>query len=343
MAEIPYYFETPIPKYFREHGWFKNPNTRLFVSWAFERCSFETREVPYDGQKLLLKPYQFIFGRKSCADELGLTEGEVRNQVKVLMNAGFLKNATNSTTKRYSIYEWSTELFLKTNNQVNNQVTTKSQPSNNHNQEDKKIRSKKEDHHPNPSSSKVVEIGEGIEGLTDDFSFEKNTENNQSPLRSNSYEMQHNINYQPDNERLEVISGIFLSPSDLDACIKIKGDIEKVKEAISFIMSSKKRKHAISDWPNALVKWKIENKSQVKIDDNLAYAEKLCKTFHDYKSGRGFRCRMYTDKKKDQRGVLIEPESAYKDPFFVAFSDGEFQLKCYNQLMENEMITKKKG
>lgn len=346
MSEIPYLFDLPPPRYFRENGWFSNPNMVIFIYWAFARCSLEKRTVYHIQKAIELEPFEFIFGRRICSEETGLSEREIRTCLEQLCDQqkshtfiSILKKTTSKTTNKFTVYKWSTELFSKVKNQQIDQQTTSRRPADDHNQEDKKTRSK-EDHHPNPSSSKVVAIGEVIDGLTDDFSFEKSTENKQIALASSSYEMQHNVNYQPEAERVEVISGIFLSPTDLEACIKIKGDIEKVKEAINFIMSSKKRKHDISDWPNALAKWKIENKAKAKVDENITYADKLCKTFPDFKSGRGWRCYLFTDKKKDQRGVLFEPESAYKEAFFISFSDAEFQKKCYNHLMENKIITK---
>lgn len=132
MSEIPYYFDTPVPSYFRKTGWFKNPKCLAFVSWAFSRCWKETHEIHHDGKKIILKPYQFIFGRRICSEETGLTEMEVRIQLNHMINEGYLKNATNRKTNRYSIYEWVTEAFCERNNQVNNQQTTNRQPTDNH-------------------------------------------------------------------------------------------------------------------------------------------------------------------------------------------------------------------
>ena len=132
MSEIPYYFDTPVPSYFRKTGWFKNPKCVAFVSWAFSRCWKETHEIHHDGKKIILKPYQFIFGRRICSEETGLTQMEVRIQVNHMINEGYLKNATNRTTKRFTIYEWVTEAFSENNNQVNIQQATKRQPRDNH-------------------------------------------------------------------------------------------------------------------------------------------------------------------------------------------------------------------
>lgn len=152
MTEVPYYFDTPVPSDFRKNGWFKNHKTLAFVTWAFSRCSTKEHKELFDHKLITLKPYQFIFGRKRAGIELGMTESEIRNQVNTMLNAGFIKNATNSTTKRYTIYEWLPQAFTQIqsipNDQVNDQVTTKSRPSNNH-----KVEVKKE---------KIIDIKESI-------------------------------------------------------------------------------------------------------------------------------------------------------------------------------------
>jgi hypothetical protein len=327
MSEIPYYFETPIPKYFREAGWFSNPNTILFVTWAFSKCSHATRTIVHDRKEITLSPYEFITGRgKSSADCL-LSEDAFKHQLNTMQNAGLLKKTPNSTPNRFTCYIWVTDRFSKPNPQLNPQLSANWTPTERPQSRRKKIRTK-EDHPSIPS----VEV----DGKIDDFSLNEGEEEGES-------KKEHNIYYQSPPSQIEVIPSVFMSQSELDKCILIKGDLEKVKYAIDFIMHSEKRKHPISDWPNALTKWKIGNKAKLKIDGNLEYAEKLCKTFHDFKAGRGFRCYLYTDVKKDQRGVLFEPESAYKEAFFVSLSDGEFEKKCYNHLIISGMIKENKG
>lgn len=145
------------------------------------------------------------------------------------------------------------------------------------------------------------------------------------------------------SSKAEIVPGIWLSQADIDTCIKLKGSIENVREAIEFIQASKSRKHPIADWPNALSKWKIERKSASRIEENIALAEKLSKAFSEFKEGNGWRCYIYHDKKKDQKGLLIEPESPYLKSEFIPFSDGEFKEKCLkiiniNRMEKNETI-----
>lgn len=306
MAEIPYFFDTPIPKYFRETGWFGTPNSVLFLTWAFSKCSIEKRIVVHDCKEITLQPYEFITGRgKSSADSL-LTEDAFRHQLKSFINAGLLKKTPNSTPNRFTCYVWVTERFSKPNPQLNTQLTPNSPPTE-HPQSRRKKRISKESHPPTPSGSG--------DGMSDDFSS----------------------NNEKEEEKTEVYQGIFLTKPELDACVKIKGDIEKVKHAIEYIQTSKRRKHDISDWPNALAKWKIENKLQTRVEDNIAYAEKLCKTYENFTKTCFWRCYMYNDRKKDQRGILFEPESSYQECVFVALIDGDFQQRCKSILKEKKM------
>lgn len=305
MSEIPYYFETPVPKYFRATGWFDNENTFKYVTWAFSKCQTQSHKTVIEGKEITLAPYEFISGRLTSSKECFLTENQFRNQQKSLLDAGLLKKTTNSLTNHYTCYIWVTERFSKINNQPNNQPGTNRPPTDHHKSEDKKDRYKKD--HPSIPSF-------GSDRMIDDFSFEK--------------------------EKIEIITGVFLSQKDLDSCIALKGDLEKVKYAIDFIQSSKKRKHAINDWPKALSNWKIENKTQNKMQQHIEYSEKICNEFLEFKNGHGWRCYMYTDRKKDQRGILFQAESSYQKAFFLALTDGEFQTKCEDFIKSKNMRKK---
>lgn len=135
MSKIPFNF-TPIPTYFREHGWFDEVNCIIFVNWAFSRCSSTSRKVYFDHKEIFLEPFEFIFGRDSCSDEIGLTPQQVRTQVLHLVEAKMLVKSTIKTTSKFTVYRWVTNRFSENINQQNNQQSTSSQPAVNHNLED---------------------------------------------------------------------------------------------------------------------------------------------------------------------------------------------------------------
>jgi len=152
MSKIPYCFETPIPKYFKENGWFKprsdghHLKVFAFISWCFSRCSTVKRKVYHDHKEIFLEEFEFIFGRRICSDETGLTEQEIRtliNQLFSTPNGPLLKKSTNSVTNRFTCYKWSTDVFCENINQLNNQPVTNRQPTGNHNLEER-IKNKEE-------------------------------------------------------------------------------------------------------------------------------------------------------------------------------------------------------
>lgn len=302
MAEIPYFFETPVPKYFRENGWFECEHMFKFVNWAFSKCQTIPHKTVIHGKEILLAPYEFIAGRLTSPKECFLTENIFRNQLISLQKGGLLKKSTNSLTNKYTCYIWVTACFSKKINQQNNQQSTNSQPTVNHESEEKKS-ILKEDHPSTPSGS--------TNGMTDDFSSQL--------------------------EKIEVYPGIFLCQDELDACIKIKGNVEKVKEAMEFIQKNPRRKHPITDWVNALTRWKIEDKSKARFEDNLVFAEKICEEFAEFLSPGPWYCRMSRDKKKDQRGLLFYSSSSYQEAFFVPVTDGEFRKKCEDFIKNKKM------
>lgn len=144
MSKIPYLFETPVPKYFRESGWFDCENMFKFVHWAFTRCSTISHKIVLGGREIILAPYEFVAGRLSSPAECFLTENIFRNQRLKLEKAGLLKKTTNSLTNQFSCYIWVTARFCENDNQRNNQRPTNDQPTTNHKQEQRTTDIKKQ-------------------------------------------------------------------------------------------------------------------------------------------------------------------------------------------------------
>lgn len=334
MAEIPYFFETPVPKYFRETGWFKDENAFKFVTWAFSKCSTEPHIVILDKKEVLLAPYEFVAGRLTNPADCYLTEKKFRVQLKALIKANLLKKGANSKANRYTTYIWSTERFAKSNVQQKGQQRSNSGPTEGHNQEDKKTRSK-ESHHPNPSS-KIEHIGDADhDGLTDDFFYANQKEENGSLPSQQA--LQHNVQTQTQhNALIPICEGVSLSKEDLDACIKIKGSIDSVKYAIEYIMRSPGRKRKIANWPNALSTWEIKNDIKPRLKENEEMAKRLESQFGN---NQGYRCEIYTDRMKDQKGLLFASTACTGNPeqYFIPFTDQEFKEKCAKIIRDKRM------
>lgn len=117
MNQIPYIFGAPVPKYFRENGWFENENTFKFVHWAFARCQCIAHVEVMDSQEILLQPFEFIAGRLTSHHECFLTEKRFRGQLISMQKAGLLKKTANSRANRFTCYIWVTDRFSENEGQ----------------------------------------------------------------------------------------------------------------------------------------------------------------------------------------------------------------------------------
>lgn len=127
-----------------ERGWLKNHKLWTFWSWCLLKATHKpiTQIVGY--KQVSLKPGQFIFGRKSASDEIGLGEQTIRTCLKNLQNA---ENLTIKSTKRFSVITITNWTIYQDNgeedNQPTNQQLTNNQPTTNQQlTTNKKLRSK---------------------------------------------------------------------------------------------------------------------------------------------------------------------------------------------------------
>ena len=124
---IPFNFKS-IPNYFFESAWFKNENTFKFVCWAFSRCNPKTSNIIFDNRQITLSPFEFICGREKSSAECFLTPDEFRTQLKIMVNAGFLKKTPNSKPNRFNCYIWVTSKFSNCDPQTNPRSIPNSSP-----------------------------------------------------------------------------------------------------------------------------------------------------------------------------------------------------------------------
>ena len=119
-----------------ECGFFNNPNLSHFWVWCLLKATHDDHEQVVGFQKVVLKSGDFIFGRKNCASETGLSEQTVRTCVNTLIK---LENLTIKSTNKYSIVticKWGAyQKNEETTNQQTNKQTTNKQPTTNHKQE----------------------------------------------------------------------------------------------------------------------------------------------------------------------------------------------------------------
>lgn len=124
-----------------ESAVFKNANLWMFWCWCLTKATYKPYTTLVGYQKIDLLPGQFIFGRRKAAEELPLSEQEIRTCLKTLEN---LQNLTSKPTNKYTIIticNW--ERYQNQENEINQQVNqqlTNKQPATNHIQEDKELK-----------------------------------------------------------------------------------------------------------------------------------------------------------------------------------------------------------
>jgi|GEM_PF-3843075 len=318
MSKIPYFFDTPVPKYFREKGLFKNEKTWKFVTWAFAKCSSQSWTVEYDNCELTLQPYEFICGRNKSSAECFLTPKEFRGQLNSLLKRQLIRKGANTKANRYSSYVWSIERFSETKGQLKGQV--EGQPRANSGPQSRR-REEEEDKRNHPS----IPSGKSDGKIDDLFSNEENK--NKIHVFSGKY---HNDNP----------LHVYLTQEQYDECLKVRGSKDQIIKVIEVVANWKQRKYEIKDWFKTIMTWNYRN----TIADKTIENEKLGKQIQElYGECKGWNARIYRDPLKDVRGILFESSASVGNPIpiFVPFTDGEFKEKCLQVIQSKNM--KKKG
>lgn len=84
-----------------DKGWLKNHSLWAFWSWCLLKATYTERDVIVGLQKVHLYPGQFIFGRKSAAAEIALSEQQIRTLLNFCVNIE--QNLTIKSTSKFSI------------------------------------------------------------------------------------------------------------------------------------------------------------------------------------------------------------------------------------------------
>jgi hypothetical protein len=345
MSKIPYTF-TAIPKFFRQSGMFKNAKNVAFVMWCFERCSPDNSSIFFNDRMVELDPYEFIFGRTTCSEETGLTENEIRTQLKRWENCDLLKKTTSKTTNRFSVYKWSVSLFLNDDHQLNHQQTTSRPPADHHNQEAKNLRIKERTSSSLPPSTQTeMTESEMMDELNDFFPEIENSskaakqepdEKIPEPFDIEKFKPQAHKIKKENREYIEVYPGVSMTLEEYGECIQVKGSREAVLEAVTYIMTSTSRTRKIRNWPNAMAKWLIP-KSMV---DNSSSNELRSRRLEaEWEHNTGWRCLLSIDPKKGERGLLFFNSAAVGlgASQFVALKDPDFNNKVDTLLRDKKM------
>ena len=318
MSKIPCNF-CWYPSYFRKNGLIKNLKNLAFITWCFSRCSNEPHIWDHGGILVNLLPLQFVFGRKICSEETGLTEDEVRTQQNRWENLKMLKKAPNKTPNKFTIYEWSWEVFSEKIPQENHQLTPNRPPTDPHNQ-DQDQRSKKNHHLDIP----IVNPIRDDDLMIDDFSLADHLEAGADlPTK---------------RPKIHIYGDIHLTPKQLDECLKVKKDIETIRLIVHQVVNWKGRCKPIKDWVTTIIGWNTNNTNEVaeRAKTNAVLGKKL-EAIYGF-SEDSWRCKVYRDKLKDQHGMLFEHMgNSYAESEFVPFVDLNFKERITDLINRKKM------
>ena len=110
-----------------------------FWCWCLMKASYKERQVLISGTVVDVKPGQFVLGRKSAAESLGVTERVVRTCLKNLEKLGNIETKTTNRFTLVTLINW--ELYQENEDEVtnkrptNDQQTTNKRPTKDHKQE----------------------------------------------------------------------------------------------------------------------------------------------------------------------------------------------------------------
>jgi hypothetical protein len=84
----------------------KDPVMMRFVVWMFKRISPNSSLVPLKGigRQLLLDPFEFMFGRETCALAAGISLKNARTRLEQLIGLGYIKKVAGKGASTFSVY-----------------------------------------------------------------------------------------------------------------------------------------------------------------------------------------------------------------------------------------------
>jgi hypothetical protein len=138
VSKIPYVF-LPIPHEFLTEDFLKDPIMIRFIVWMIKRISPNPSVVPLKGKRkqLLLAPFEFMFGRETCAFAAGISLKNARTRLEQLVGLGYIKKVADKGASTYSVYSLEAKAFRQCNNGQQNeqQVEQQTGQQTGHNQE----------------------------------------------------------------------------------------------------------------------------------------------------------------------------------------------------------------
>ena len=309
VNNIPYNFRA-IPDEFLTDDFIDDPIMMRFIRWMFKRISSKPSSVPIKNNRKILEldSFEFMYGRKKCAEQAGITLKQAESRIGQLLGMNYVTKVGIKSGSTFSVYRLVTTSFLQNSGQqVGQQVG--------HNLDHRSKRIDKKDHPPTPSFEKKAS-----DGMKDE-SFKNNKKK-----------------AAPSNEgKILVHNGVYLTQAELDDCIQFHGSIEKVKWQIEKILTSPNRTQEITRWAYSIKKWKFPNETIDRSQHNEQIAKRI---EQKYEGGQGWMVTTYRDPKKDCTGLLFQNPTGYGEPIYIIYTDPDFEKKVEQTIKAKHMKAK---
>jgi len=323
VSNIPYNFR-PIPDEFLTDDFIDDPIMMRFIRWMFKRISVKPSSVPIKHRKMVLElePFEFMYGRSKCAEQAGISLKQAESRLGQLVGQHMVIKVGSKSGSTFSVYRLVTTSFTQNNGQqVGQQVGQHIGQQVGHNQEirDKKKDIDKKDHPSIPSFEKKGKRN----GRIDDFSSKENKKGK--------------IHIFTGKYRNDMPFEVWLTEEELESCMKFHGNKEKIIWQIQQIAASPKRKVEISDWANAIKKWKFVNETVDRSEQNEQIGKQLERK---YEGGQGWIVTSHRDPNKDCKGLLFQNSTGYGTSIYILYTDSDFERKVQETIKAKHVKAK---
>ena len=152
MSNIPYFFHA-IPEEFMTDAFIEDIPMMKLVRYMMKRIRYDEHEEIFQNNrhmhKIILKPFEWVFGRDMAAKECKTTPDIIRARITQQIHMGYIVKRPSSSTSTYSVYAIVPTAFRQTKPQQFPQQFP-------HNTDNKKPDVKKEQQPPTPKGACVV-------------------------------------------------------------------------------------------------------------------------------------------------------------------------------------------
>ena len=83
-----------LPRKYRKRPWYRNPCVRLVFTELYETANYEQKFWTCNGKKIKILPGENITSIKALSENLGFTQKQIQNAIKILINDEVIEKIT---------------------------------------------------------------------------------------------------------------------------------------------------------------------------------------------------------------------------------------------------------